>query len=390
MVSITRLYLMMVLVALPALSTNTIADTDFSVSSTSTENSSTANVSFVKQWTLSASNTRNDNDDDDDSDDSDSSDDSDDGDDKIDSIKLQLPGRVFVSYTSSMPSGVLGYVNVSGDSQAVVETVKVNSNDDDEELEVKYDSSSQPSGYLLTEIFLATRNIVTDVEIESTAEVVIEDGVLVRSNTDKELQIKASDSSVVYVESSAMTLQDLKLELSDRATLQLTTDSITIREDGQFQAHDKSSIAVITSSLSVDDLDLDAESSGTICISATDIVASNYDDDDDDASKISLPNASTKYTATGSLSCDAVSTPSRAPGCVSRSACSTSTTSASKTTAASSATSTSTTTRAPSSTSTPSSSGVTSNEQTSSAFTSFSLRSLVAAALAASVLLAGM
>ncbi|POM63211.1 hypothetical protein PHPALM_27517, partial [Phytophthora palmivora] len=224
MVSFARLPLMLLLVVLIATLTSIGADSDFSVSSTSTESvdSSTEHVSYVRQWTLTSTNTHNngnDNDDDDSDDDS-----SDDGDDKIDSIKLQLPGRVFISYTSNLPSGVLGYVNVSGDSQSVVESVKVNSNDDDEELEVKYTSSSSSTGYLLTEIFLATSNIVDDVEIESTAEVVIEDGVVIASNTNKELQIKASDSSIVYVSSSAMSLQDLKLELSDSATLQLTTD----------------------------------------------------------------------------------------------------------------------------------------------------------------------
>lgn len=317
----------------------------------------------------------------DDNDDDDSNDDSpDDGDDKIDSIKLQLPGRVFVSYSSSLPSDVLGYWNVSGDSRSVVETVKVNSNDDDEELEVKYDSSiSSSTGYLLTEIFLATSNLVTDIEIESTGEVVIEDGVLVVSNTNKGVQVKAKDSSVVYVSSSAMSLQDLKLELSDSATLQVTTDSIIIREDGQFQAHDKSSITVLTSSITVDDLDLDAESSDTICISAEEVTASSYDGEE--ASKISLPNASSKYTSTGTLSCDETSTPSREPGCVSSSACSTTTTTtitatsspSTSTSSTTSASNTSTTTSAPSATTASSSSGVKTTEQTSAAAASLNL-----------------
>ncbi|KAL3670685.1 hypothetical protein V7S43_003873 [Phytophthora oleae] len=299
-------------------------------------------ISFDGERRLDTNNNGGDNDDDDDSDDS-----SDDGDDRIESIKLQLPGRVFVSYSSSLPSGILGYVNVSGNSQSVVETVKL-----------------KLHRYLLTEIFLSTSNIVDDVEIESTAEVVIEDGVLVSSNTNKEVQIKASDSSVVYVSSSALSLQDLKLELSDSATLQLTTDSITIREDGQFQAHDKSSITVLTSSLKVDDLDLDAENSGKICISATELTASSYDGQD--ASKISLPNASSKYTSTGSDSCDEASTPSREPGCVSSSSCASTTTSTS-TPSTTTASSTSTTTTVSNSTATTSSSGIRTSEQTSGA-----------------------
>ncbi|KAJ8542727.1 hypothetical protein ON010_g12083 [Phytophthora cinnamomi] len=378
---------LLLLAAAVAFLSYTGADSDFSVSSSSTESvdSSIEHVSFVKEWTLTATNTHDNNTANDDDDDGDSNDDSsDDGDDKIDSIKLQLPGRVFVSYVSGLPSGVLGYVNVSGDSQAVVETVKVNSNDDDEELEVKYDSSSSStsSGYLLTEIFLATSGIVDDVEIESTAAVVIEDGVLASSNTNKEVQIKASDSSVVYISNSAMSVKDLKLELSDSATLQLTTDSITIREDGQFQAHDTSSIAVITSSIKVNDLDLDAENSGTICISADEVTASSYDGEE--ASKISLPNASSKYTATGSLSCTEASAPSRAPGCISSSACS-----SSSSTSSTSTPSTSTATSAPSaSTTTSSSSGVKTSEQTSDTAASFNKQHLAAMTLLTGLLAA--
>ncbi|KUF83991.1 hypothetical protein AM587_10001704 [Phytophthora nicotianae] len=370
MVSIARLPLAFLLFVLVATLTRIGADSDFSVSSASTESvdSSTENVNFVKQWTLTATNSHNDGDNDD-NDDDDSDDSSDDGD-KIDSIKLQLPGRVFISYSSNLPAGVLGYVNVSGDSQSVVDTVKVSSNDDDEELEVKYDGRSNSStGYLLTEIFLATSNIVDDVEIESTAEVVIEDGVLFASNTNKEVQIKAKHSSVVYVSSSPMSLQDLKLELSDSATLQLSTDSITLREDGQFQAHDRSSINVLTSSLTVDDLDLDAENSGTICISATEVKARNYDGQD--RSRISLPNASSKYTSTGTASCDEVSIPSREPGCVSSSACSSTTSTSTTSTSTPSSSSTSTTTSVPSSSTTASSSdAIRTSEQTSDAVAS--------------------
>ncbi|KAH7459531.1 UTP:RNA uridylyltransferase 1 [Phytophthora ramorum] len=384
MISNVHNLLPVLLIVLVSFLTGIEADSAFSVSSASTEtvDSSTEHVAFVKQWTLSGTNTDNnggDNDDDDD----DSSDDGDNN--RVDSIKLQVPGRVFISYVSSMPSGVLGYVNVSGDSQSLVEAVKVSSNDDDEELEVKYDtSSSSSSGYLLTEIFLVTSDIVDDVEIESSAEVIIEDGVLIASNSNKELQIKASDSSVVYVSSAAMTLQDLKLELSDSATLQLTTDSISVREDVQFQAHDKSSLTVITSSLTVADLDLDAENSGAICISAQEVSASSYDGQD--ASKISLPNASSKHTSTGTASCDEASTPSRQPGCVFSSACSSMTTSTSST-STSTPSATSATSSASSATTTSSSSGVKTSEQNSAAVGLFAFYSL-SMALTTSLLLA--
>uniref|UniRef100_H3HDL1 Uncharacterized protein n=1 Tax=Phytophthora ramorum TaxID=164328 RepID=H3HDL1_PHYRM len=349
MVSNVHNLLPVLLIVLVSFLTGTEADSAFSVSSASTEtvDSSTEHVGFIKQWTLSGTNTDNNGDDNDDDDD-DSSDDGDNN--RVDSIKLQVPGRVFISYVSSMPSGVLGYVNVSGDSQSLVEAVKVSSNDDDEELEVN------SSGYLLTEIFLVTSDIVDDVEIESSAEVIIEDGVLIASNSNKELQIKASDSSVV----------------------------ISVREDVQFQAHDKSSLTVLTSSLTVADLDLDAENSGAICISAQEVSASSYDGQD--ASKISLPNASSKYTSTGTASCNEASTPSRQPGCVFSSACSSMTTSTSST-STSTPSATSATSSASSATTTSSSSGVKTSEQNSAAVGLFAFYSL-SMALTTSLLLA--
>ncbi|KAG7398482.1 hypothetical protein PHYBOEH_010939 [Phytophthora boehmeriae] len=382
---------LLVATLLVALFSSSAADSDFSVSSAATESvdSSTDHVSFVKQWTLSSSNTPNSNNNNDDDDDSD--DDSSDDGDKIDSLKLQLRGRVFVSYVSGLPSGILGYVNVSGDSQSVVEMVKVSSNDDDEELEVKFDGStsnanSGASGYLLTEIFLATSSIVKEVEIESTAEVVIEDSVLVSSNANREVQVKASDSSAVYVSSSAMSLQDLKLELSDSATLQLTTDSIELREDGEFQAKDSSSLSIIAPSVTANKLDLDAENSGTICLSASTVTASNFDGQG--ASRISLPNASSKYTSTGSQECTEATAPSRGPSCVFSSSCtttSTSTTTTSTTTpSATTATSTSTTSTPDSATASSvaasSSSGVSTQSSTASSPDTSRITSAVIAA----------
>ncbi|ETL35214.1 hypothetical protein L916_12625, partial [Phytophthora nicotianae] len=145
---------------------------EFTVTSGTTEatTSSTEHVSFVKQWTLNSA-TNGDN---------------------IDSIDLDLAGRVYVSYVSGLPSGVLGYVNVSGDSQTVVDAVTVsnddtndnddNDNDDtndtDGELNVRIGNSTSTtlSGYLLTEIFLASSGIVTDVKSQRSAQVVVEDG----------------------------------------------------------------------------------------------------------------------------------------------------------------------------------------------------------------------
>jgi hypothetical protein len=289
-----------------ALVSYTLAEADFSVTSQSTMalQSTVDHVSYVKQWTLTATATNE-------------------GDDKIDSLNLDISGRVFVSYESDMPSGVLGYVNVSGDSKEIVDMVKVVTNDDDDEqLHVRIDNSSASSGasgYLLTEIFLAASNGVTDVKSQRTAEVVLENDVLVTRDSDEELQLEASDSSAVFVAATgtSLSLKQLKLELSDSSSLQFAVGSVSISEDAKLEAHDSSAITVLSSSFEADKLELDAEDSGTICIAAGDVSASSYDGEE--ASKISMPNASNKYDSTGGFACDESSAPTREPKCTSSS-----------------------------------------------------------------------
>ncbi|KAG7383719.1 hypothetical protein PHYBOEH_009809 [Phytophthora boehmeriae] len=134
------------------------------------------------------------------------------------------------------------------------------------------------------------------------------------------------------------------MEALGQRHLQLTTDSIELREDGEFQAKDSSSLSIISPSVTANKLDLDAENSGTICLSASTVTASNYDGQG--ASRISLPNAPSKYTSTGSQECTEATAPSRGPSCVFSSSCttiSTSTTTSTTTPSATTATSTSTT-----------------------------------------------
>ncbi|KAG7376269.1 hypothetical protein PHYPSEUDO_013856 [Phytophthora pseudosyringae] len=170
-------------------------------------------VSHVKQWTLTATGTN-------------------DGDDKIGSLNLDLTGRVFVSYVSDVPSGVLGYVNVSGDSHKIVNFVTVLTNDvNDEQLHVRInDNNDSPTveGYLLTEIILVTSGVVSNVQSQLTSEVVIENGVLVTSDVDEELQ--------------------LKLEVMDAASLPFSAESVSVTVRGKLTAHDASNITVLPSS----------------------------------------------------------------------------------------------------------------------------------------------
>ncbi|KAG2780323.1 hypothetical protein PC116_g31389, partial [Phytophthora cactorum] len=298
------------------------ATAEFTVTSGTTEatTSSTEHVSFVKQWTLNSATTS----------------------DTIGSIDLDLAGRVYVSYVSGLPSGVLGYVNVSGDSQTVVDAVTVSNddtndtddndnhdaNDTDGELNVRIGNSTSTtlSGYLLTEIFLASSGIVTDVKSQRSAQVVVEDGVLVSSSTTAELQVEASGSSAVYVSaaSTAVSVRQLQLDAAGTASLQFNVESVTATEEAQFDAQGSAAISLLASSVEAATLELEAQNTGTICINAQTVTATNYEGQD--ASRISMPNASSKYTSTGSFTCDESTVPAREPACVS-SACADSSTS---------------------------------------------------------------
>ncbi|KAL4163063.1 hypothetical protein KRP22_015175 [Phytophthora ramorum] len=287
------------------------ATAEFTVTSGTAEatTSTTEHVSFVKQWTLNAATTT----------------------DTIDSIDLDLAGRVYVSYVSGLPSGVLGYVNVSGDSQAVVNAVAVSNddandtddnddaNDNDGELNVRIGNSTSTtlSGYLLTEIFLASSGVVTDVTSQRSAQVVVEDGVLVSSSTTAELQVEASGSSAVYVSaaSTAVSVRQLQLDAEGSASLQFNVKSVAVTDEAQLDAQGSATISLLGSSLEAAQLQLDAQNTATICISAQQVTATNYEGQD--ASRISMPNAASKYDSTGSFACDETSAPAREPSCVS-------------------------------------------------------------------------
>ncbi|KAG1712835.1 hypothetical protein DVH05_000570 [Phytophthora capsici] len=316
------------------------ATAEFTVTSGTTEatTSSTEHVSFVKQWTLNSAVTG----------------------DTIDSIDLELAGRVYVSYVSNLPTGVLGYVNVSGDSQTVVDAVTVsnddsndNDNDDandtDGELNVRLGNNTATtlSGYLLTEIFLGSNGAVTDVKSQRSAQVVVEDGVLVTSSTTAELQVEAGGSSAVYVSaaSAAVSVRQLQLDAAGTSTVQFNVGSVSTTEEVQIDTQGSAAISLLASSVEAATMELEAQNTGTICIGAQTVTATNYEGQD--ASRISMPNASSKYTSTGSFACDESSVPAREPSCVSSACADSSTSGTTAGTAGSTSATTTTVTTAP-------------------------------------------
>ncbi|OWY93764.1 LOW QUALITY PROTEIN: hypothetical protein PHMEG_00036718 [Phytophthora megakarya] len=94
--------------------------------------------------------------------------------DVIDALDLTLAGAVFVSHVDTLPTGVLGYVNLTGDSQTFVDAWCATKRGNHNHGVLNITIPIHQEGYLLTEIYLASKGIVSSVEIERSAQVVIE------------------------------------------------------------------------------------------------------------------------------------------------------------------------------------------------------------------------
>ncbi|GMF88941.1 unnamed protein product [Phytophthora fragariaefolia] len=293
---------------LAAASLSAQATADFKVSPGAIVKAATSkHVNFVKQWTLTAGTTTS----------------------TIDSLDLSLAGNAYVSYVSGLPAGVIGYVNVSGDSRTVVDSVTVSKDvdndiddDNDNDLDDLFDNdkggelnvwlgNKAASGYLLTEIFLASPEAVTDVKCQRSAQVVIEDGVLVTEGKRAELQIDVSGSSSVYVAdpNTAVSVRQLSLEATGSAKIEYSVKSINVRSELQMDAQGSSSITVLSSTVNTNQLELDALNAGKICIDALEVKARWRDIQG--KSKISMPNAAKKHGTTGTFDCEESTIPAR-------------------------------------------------------------------------------
>ncbi|KAG3145793.1 hypothetical protein C6341_g18273, partial [Phytophthora cactorum] len=120
---------------------------------------------------------------------------------------------------------------------------------------------------------------------------------------------------------------------------------VTATEEAQFDAQGSAAISLLASSVEAATLELEAQNTGTICINTQTVTATNYEGQD--ASRISMPNASSKYTSTGSFTCDESTVPAREPACVSSACADSSTSGTTAGTAGSGASTTATVTTAP-------------------------------------------
>ncbi|OWZ07619.1 hypothetical protein PHMEG_00019968 [Phytophthora megakarya] len=285
------------------------ASADFKISSSRATKTATAkNAKYVKQWTLKAGAKTN----------------------VIDSIDLSLAGNAYVSYMKDLPGDVLGYVNVSGDSREVVDAVTVSKDVSNEltndlgnmldidtnggELNVVL-ANRAASGYLLTEIFLGDPETVQELKSQRSAQVVVEEGVLVTDSDRAKVEIDATGSSAVFVsdEDAAVSVKLLSFETTGKGSIEYSVGSIAASKV-EMNAEGSSSIAVLSSTVKTTKLDLEVnpESSGEICFSATKVKATTREIEGE--SSISMPNAVKKHGTTGTEECKASPLPPREAG----------------------------------------------------------------------------
>ncbi|CAI5710171.1 unnamed protein product [Peronospora destructor] len=233
---------------------------EFTVTSRPTEaiTSSMKNVKFVKQWTLTAATTAK----------------------TIDSIDLDLVGRVIHNDTDDDTKDNTGELNVRIGSSTLTTL----------------------SGYLLTEIILASAGIVTDVKSQQSAQIVIEEGVLLTSSKTAELQIEASGSSAVYVLAvgTDVSVSQLQLDTAGTASLQFNVKSASVTDKAQFESKGSARIALLASSVKAAKLELNAENTGTICTSAEEVTATTYEAREAACVSSTCDGSSTSDTTTGS------------------------------------------------------------------------------------------
>ncbi|RLN11188.1 hypothetical protein BBI17_007681 [Phytophthora kernoviae] len=159
---------------------------------------------------------------------------------------------------------------------------------------------------------------VREVKSSRSAQVVIEDGVLVKQSSTG-LQIEASGSSTVFVSAAetAVSVHQFALGASGTARIEYKVNSVDVQTRTQVKAKGSSTISLLSSSLKTNKLGLKARGSGMICIDADEVTTKRRSIWG--AKSISMPNAPKKHGSTGTFACDESKLPARKPACVSSS-----------------------------------------------------------------------
>ncbi|GAB9472799.1 hypothetical protein Gpo141_00009967 [Globisporangium polare] len=126
----------------------------------------------------------------------------------VDTIRLNIPGRVFITYAESSASGAIGEIKVSGNSEAVVGVVEVVSNTTagGPKLVLQTTGAATEGTFLLTEIQLFTKNKLKDVLTKGSADVVVLDNVLYTKGEAN--AVKSSSSSRRLTDKTGLVVEE--------------------------------------------------------------------------------------------------------------------------------------------------------------------------------------
>lgn len=152
---------------------------------------------------------------------------------------IDLPGRVFISYTAntSSDSGVFGKFKVPGSSQAIVELFDIEYTKgitDDELLTLKLKSPTKSSDALLVEVQLLRKNVLKGVSKSGVGDVVVLENVLYSRDQDPFL----NDKNYVTSNCVGLTISggDGDLFLSDKASsLSMEYLDLSVSGNGNLQ-----------------------------------------------------------------------------------------------------------------------------------------------------------
>ncbi|CAI5721151.1 unnamed protein product [Hyaloperonospora brassicae] len=287
---------------------STIALADFKVDGDRTTRSemNSRYANYAKSWTLSSSDAT-----------------------EIESLDLSLAGTVYVSYSSDIPSDVVGYVNVTGNTKTIVEAVTVTNEvngllpdltslddvfgDTKKQLSVSLDNDVT-HGHLLTEIFLSNRRKVTKIATRRTADVVVTNDVLLTRSSTRGQKISVTGMSTLYVSmpNAAVKVREIDALVTGGGRMQYRAKSLDLWQKLELEASGDTSIKMLCPVVIAGKLELESESQDSeICLSAHKVKAALPEVTG--KRSVSMPNYGDGLGAHGTSACSLSKAPPREP-----------------------------------------------------------------------------
>ncbi|TMW61776.1 hypothetical protein Poli38472_010839 [Pythium oligandrum] len=206
------------------------------------------------------------------------------GDQSLSSLEVHHAGPTFVDYDekagrsrsafdSAVALNAMGEreaarVLISGNSRDLIESVEVVEVNTDG-IKIRYKNEGvNARGYLLTQVIVGEKQVLSHVSASGSGTVVFRENVLVQDSSDKSLDFKLSGSGdVLLATNSPVSLGSLGLLLSGSGDVQIQTPSLTLAEELQLKLSGSGDISIIADHINVKDkLETHIAGSGTVLV----------------------------------------------------------------------------------------------------------------------------